>query len=187
MTIDPNPPEPYFLATGRVGFRVWAPDDLPLATQLWGDPRVTRFITATGQLTDEQIRERLDKELASFLAHGIQYWPLFAREGGTFLGCCGLRPYKIGAGVCELGFHLCSAFWGKGYATEAAGGAVAHAFDHFQLRALFAGHHPDNVASRRVLEKLGFRYTHDELCPPTGLQHPSYHLTCEMFEKLRRA
>jgi len=39
---------------------------------------------------------------------------------------------------------------------------------------LFAGHHPENHASRRILSKLGFRLTHEEFYPPTGLLHPSY-------------
>jgi hypothetical protein len=44
------------------------------------------------------------------------------------------------------------------------------------VRALFAGHNPANQASRELLARLGFRYTHDELYPPTGLMHPSYRL-----------
>src|SRR5437763_1346679 len=39
---------------------------------------------------------------------------------------------------------------------------------------LFAGHHPEHGASRAVLERLGFRFTHEEVYPPTGLRHPSY-------------
>ena len=42
---------------------------------------------------------------------------------------------------------------------------------------MFAGHHPDNQASRRLLTRLGLRYTHDERYPPTGRDHPSYLLT----------
>jgi RimJ/RimL family protein N-acetyltransferase len=42
--------------------------------------------------------------------------------------------------------------------------------------SLFAGHHPDNAASKHALERLGFRYTHHELYPPTGLEHPGYEL-----------
>jgi RimJ/RimL family protein N-acetyltransferase len=39
---------------------------------------------------------------------------------------------------------------------------------------VFAGHNPANTASRGLLARLGFRYTHDELYAPTGLRHPSY-------------
>jgi RimJ/RimL family protein N-acetyltransferase len=74
----------------------------------------------------------------------------------------------------ELGFHLRPEHWGKGLATEAARAAIAFAFDRLRSEELFAGHHPANAASARTLRKLGFRYSHDELYPPTGLRHPSY-------------
>ena len=74
----------------------------------------------------------------------------------------------------ELGFHVRSPLWRRGYATEAARAVIAFAFGDFGANALFAGHHPENATSRRLLERLGFRHTHDELYPPTGLPHPSY-------------
>jgi RimJ/RimL family protein N-acetyltransferase len=46
---------------------------------------------------------------------------------------------------------------------------------------IFAGHHPKNVASHRLIEQLGFQYTHHEYYPPTGLQHPSYILIKEQY------
>lgn len=90
------------------------------------------------------------------------------------MGCCGLRPFEPGA--FELGFHLRPAFWGRGLATEAARAAIAYAFPELDAALLIAGHHPQNQASRRVLEKLGFSYIGENLYPPTGLMHPSYEL-----------
>ena len=73
------------------------------------------------------------------------------------------------------------ACWGRGLATEGARAVMAHAFDELQTTALFAGHNPANDVSRRLLGKLGFRLTHEELYEPTGLQHPSYLLTAAEF------
>jgi RimJ/RimL family protein N-acetyltransferase len=75
----------------------------------------------------------------------------------------------------ELGFYLVPAAHGQGYAVEAATSVIAHAFT-LPIAGLFAGHHPDNTASRKTLVKLGFRYVSDELYPPTGLMHPGYEL-----------
>jgi ribosomal-protein-alanine N-acetyltransferase len=55
-----------------------------------------------------------------------------------------------------------------------------------EVTGLFAGHNPKNEASRHILAKLGFRYTHDELYEPTGLQHPCYLLTAEEYRELSR-
>jgi RimJ/RimL family protein N-acetyltransferase len=156
--------------TARLTFRWWREDDGELAQQLWGDPCVTARI---GRVDPGQ-RLRSERELGR--VHGVQYWPVF--HGEAFAGCCGLRPR---GDLFELGFHLCAAQWGKGLATEAARAVIAHAFDTLHARALFAGHHPENESSRRTLIKLGFRYTHDEPYSATGLSHPSYELTPQLF------
>ena len=59
---------------------------------------------------------------------------------------------------------------------------IAYVFDVLKASALFAGHNPINAASRGLLEKLGFEYTHDEFYAPTGLHHPSYRLTAEEYD-----
>ena len=87
-----------------------------------------------------------------------------------------LRPHDPPAPIYELGLHIRSLHWRRGFAAEAASAVIRHGFGRLQAAGLFAGHHPDNHASRRLLTKLGFRYTHDELYPPTGLLHPSYML-----------
>jgi len=167
-------PGQYFLVTGRLGFRCWREEDLDLALGLWGDVEVTKLIDARGQLTTNQVLERLNKEIVSVKAHGVQYWPIFLRATGEHVGCCGLRPYALTQGLYEIGFHIRAAHWRCGYAAEAARAVIDYAFGELRAQALFAGHNPQNEASRILLTKLGFQYTHDEYYPPTGLWHPSY-------------
>lgn len=168
-----------FLHTERLGFGTWAEGDLGLARRLWGDARVTALIG--GPFDESQVRERLAREIATQAELGVQYWPLFRLGDGAFVGCCGLRPVPGSPAFLELGFHLCPEHWGQGYATEAAGATIHHAFATLGVHTLIAGHHPANQASRRVLERLGFRMTHLELYPPTGLEHPTYELTAAEF------
>lgn len=176
-TCDPLP------TTARLRFRWWRRSDLELALGLWGDPRVTRLIDARSPLTVRQVETLLDDQMAFAREFGVQYWPLFLRESGEHVGCCGLRPYDEKAGVLEIGVQLRADHWRGGYATEAARAVIGLAFDRLGVRALFAGHNPDNVASRGLLAKLGFRYTHHERYAPTGLDHPSYLLRREDRER----
>jgi ribosomal-protein-alanine N-acetyltransferase len=104
----------------------------------------------------------------------VQYWPIFLLETGKHIGCCGLQPHKPAEGIYELGFQLRVEFWGCGFAREAAEAVVARAFTTLDIPALYAGHHPNNQASRGVLTHLGFHYTHDEFYPPTGQIEPCY-------------
>jgi RimJ/RimL family protein N-acetyltransferase len=173
----------YFLTTRRLGFRQWTADDLPLAIGLWGDPQVTRFIVAGGQLTEAQIRDRLSREIGTADTHNVQYWPAFLLDDGEHVACAGLRPYQLADRIYEFGIYLRPQYWGRGYATEAARAVIGHAFDKLGVSALFAGHHPGNDASRRLLTGLGFRFTHEQFYPPTGLMHPSYLLNPDEYRR----
>jgi RimJ/RimL family protein N-acetyltransferase len=166
----------YFLRSARLGFRVWGAEDLDLALGLWGDPLVTGLIDSRGKLSAEAVAERLQKEIATCAQHGVQYWPIFLLDTHEHIGCCGLRPYDPPARVYEFGVHIRSGHWGVGYAVESSRAVIDYAFGKLGVASLFAGHNPKNDASRRLLAKLGFRHTHDEFYPPTGLMHPSYSL-----------
>ncbi|MCF7616684.1 GNAT family N-acetyltransferase [Bacillus sonorensis] len=166
----------YFLQTERLGFSLWAKADLHLAKALWGNADVTRYISADGKWTEKEVKDRLLKEIAQYQNHGVQYCPIFEAKQNVFIGCCGLRPYDLENGVYEFGCHLVRSMWGKGYASEAAMAMIDYACKDIKANKLFAGHHPQNSASRKLLERLGFQYTHDEYYPPTGLHHPSYEL-----------
>lgn len=186
-----------FMETERLAFSVWTKEDTALVELLWGDEAVTRYISASGRFAREEIAARLQTECRNLRETGVQYWPLFKKPTGEFLGCCGLRPYHKETGIYELGVHLKPDAWHQGYAAEAARKVMETAMEgqipdlrsrtnsaplasESSLRflppaaALFAGHNPNNTASAGLLKKLGFQYTHDEYYAPTGLMHPSY-------------
>jgi [ribosomal protein S5]-alanine N-acetyltransferase len=164
----------YFLKTGRLGFSKWQASDLNLAFSLWGDPQVTRMICASGKFTDQEVIDRLHREIKNDDLYGVQYWPIFSLETNQLIGCCGLRPCDLDEGIYELGFHLKPSYWGQHYASEAAQAVLQYAFETLKVKTVLAGHHPQNAASKKVLERSGFIYSHDEFYPPTGLYHPSY-------------
>jgi ribosomal-protein-alanine N-acetyltransferase len=166
---------PYFLKSARLGFSHWTAEDLPQASALWGNPQVTRFFG--GPFSQEKIKERLAHEIALMNTHSVQYWPIFLLASGAHVGCAGLQPYKLDEKIYELGVHLLPPYWGQGFAVEASKAIIALAFESLGARSLFAGHHPENNASRSVLKKLGFEYMGEVFYPPTGLMEPAYLLT----------
>lgn len=165
----PHPPP-----TEHLRFERWTDDDAGLARSLWGNPAVTEKISARGVLGPEEVDARLAAEQAEQVRHGVQYWPLFLRSG-MFLGAAGLHARRDG--VDELGVHLLPEAWGRGLAAEACRAVIRFAFEERGCDALFAGHHPDNAPSQRLLQRLGFTWTHDEYFPPTRALHPSYRLS----------
>lgn len=163
-------PVDYFLKSLRLGFRPWTSDDLPLALALWADPAVSAWLS--GPLAAPAIQERLAHEIRQGEQFGIQYWPIFLLASDEHVGCAGLRPKA--ENLLELGYYLKPAFWGSGLATEAAASVAEYAFTTLAVEALFAGHHPANAASQRVLEKLGFEHAGEEFYEPSGVIEPTY-------------
>jgi [ribosomal protein S5]-alanine N-acetyltransferase len=88
---------------------------------------------------------------------GYGPWTVREKQSGRIIGFGGLYddPFEPSWGV-EVGYHFAPAAWGRGYATELTRCCLALAAGSFGLSQVRAFVHPDNVASRRVLEKAGF-------------------------------
>jgi ribosomal-protein-alanine N-acetyltransferase len=80
---------------------------------------------------------------------GIERWQPAPGYGG--------KQRELAAGEAELGYWIGRPYWGRGYATEAGGALLAFAFRHLGLERIIVSAMLDNPASRRVIEKLGFR------------------------------
>src|SRR4051812_31068419 len=111
---------------------------------------------ATGPLPDLGMTSRL---LHDYMTHqrawGYSFWAVVERASGTLIGDAGL--YRTPLGEVELGYTLGQAWWGRGYATEAAGAWLEAAFSRLGISEVVALAEPANAASLRVLEKLGMR------------------------------
>lgn len=94
-------------------------------------------------------------------------WAAHVRPDGTFAGWFCLRRNDDGAAA--LGYRLRRDVWGRGLATEGSLALVELAFTKLGVRRVMAGTYEHNVASRRVMEKVGMRHvrssrpTKDEL------------------------
>ena len=104
------------IETDRLFFSTWEENDVKDAYELWGDSEVTKLITASGKMNEEEIKNRLKKEIENYEKYGIQYFPLYLKENEVFVGCCGLRPYNIEKNILEMGIHIKKEYWGKGIA-----------------------------------------------------------------------
>src|SRR6266849_3876618 len=78
--------DPYFLRSKSLGCRRWREQDLSLAIGLWGDPDVMRLIDARPMLSDEDVKQLLEKQIATEREFGIQYWPMFLIGDGDPVG-----------------------------------------------------------------------------------------------------
>jgi [ribosomal protein S5]-alanine N-acetyltransferase len=112
-----------------------------------GDRGITDLQAASAYIQDGQLR--------SYRENGFGLWRVCSRDSGQALGLCGLVR-RAGLVVPDVGYAFLEGVWGQGLAQEAAAATVAYARDRLGLSSLAAIAKPDNKASLRVLEKVGF-------------------------------
>lgn len=118
--------------------------------------------TLGGVRSDEVTRRFLDEKLAHWKAHGHGVWMFRAQEDGRFIGRGLLEYIHVGGNrELEIGYSVIAPEWRNGYATEMAYAIVAIAYSLPHVDEIVCFTWPDNVASRRVMEKAGFRYERD--------------------------
>ena len=133
------------LLTERLLLRPLVDADAVALLPIWSDPANERFIGATPPQTLDDLR--------AWIRKGIP-WGVWERASDELVGDCGL--FVNDDGELELAYGFRRDRWGRGYATEAGAAALRAAFEHAGARRVVADVDPAHVASRRVLEKLGF-------------------------------
>ena len=150
---------PPTLETPRLLLRPLAPGDLPDLIRLDSDPEVMRYVgSPAGVRSPAEIEERARtriRETGEGAHDPLGFWRIEGRPDGDFLGLAALIRMPDGEDV-EVAYRLVRSAWGRGIATEAAGALVRHGLGALGLPRLVAVTYPDNHASQRVLDKLGF-------------------------------
>ena len=139
----------------RLRLRRLRPSDERDLIALDSDPDVMRYVgSPAGPRSADEIAKRLRLWIAEH-HDPLGFWVAESRLDGGFLGLCALIPMPTGGDV-ELAYRLARSSWGQGFATEVARALVEYAFAVVGLPQVVAVTYPDNRASQRVLEKVGF-------------------------------
>jgi RimJ/RimL family protein N-acetyltransferase len=151
------------LETERLRLRAWRDEDLDAFATMNADPRVMEFFPNV--CSRDQSQAGLERIGAHFAAHGFGLWPVERRSDGSFVGMAGLALPSFTARFTpcvEVGWRLLAAYWGHGYATEAAGAALGFGFERLGLREIVSFTTVNNHRSRRVMDRLGMVRSPDD-------------------------
>ena len=145
------------LETERLLLRAPVLADVPDIARIVGDWEVARFTANVPHPYAAADAERWIAEIREGRAAGTQYsFACQRRDDGAFVGTVGLRMRRDeNAGM--LGYLLGRAYWGNGYATEAVGRILRYGFDQLGLGTVRGNSVPENIASARVMERVGMR------------------------------
>lgn len=170
------------IETDRLMMRPFTMDEVEHLHRLWIDPGVRKFLWDDQVITRETAIAIVENSLESFATHGFGFWVICFKDDPALAGFVGLRHFtEDGAerSEVELLYGVAAKHWGKGIAPEAARGALRYGFEEINLARIYAGADPPNVASFRVIEKLGMKFARKILV--NGLEAIYYCLNREDF------
>lgn len=143
------------LETRRLELRRLTLDDAQLMLAVWNDPAFLRYVGDRGIRTLAAARAALlDGALKLYAEHGFGPYRMSRKADGVDVGICGLFR-RDGLPDTDIGFSTLPQYCGQGFGYEAARAVIEHARVDAQLERLTALVTPDNVASIRLIEKLG--------------------------------
>jgi ribosomal-protein-alanine N-acetyltransferase len=153
--------------TPRLILRRLTEADAPLVLSLNSDPEVLKYLHEP-QLKDEaHAAEIIRTIILPQYENNLGRWAMHTKEKNEFIGWCGLKNMPE-LGEIDLGYRLKPTAWGKKYATEAAAHTIIYGFDKLGLEVITGRAHIENIASLKVLEKIGMTFIREEVvddCP----------------------
>jgi RimJ/RimL family protein N-acetyltransferase len=146
-------------------------------------PDTMRNWAATGPFTREMAVQNFAASLSRLRQHGFGKRWVVVKEDGAGIGFTDTKYFgqscdDVSPDEVEIGWMLTPSAWGQGYGTEAGRAVRDEAFERLELESIVAVHHPENSASRRVMEKLGMVFERDVVAR-NGWPYRLYRLTRE--------
>jgi RimJ/RimL family protein N-acetyltransferase len=150
------------LRTSRLLLRPWCDEDVFACRELDADPAVMEYLLPRADWA-ARVRAHWDE-------HGFGQWVVEIPGEAGFIGVVGLSTISYAAHFApavEIAWRLARAYWGRGYATEAARATLDYGFEKRDLPEIVATTVPANWRSRRVMERLGMTRA-----PEDDFDHP---------------
>lgn len=143
------------LETERLILRKWTIADTNALFEIMRDAKVARFIGDGEPFTVEKANDFLAWAEDFERANGFCRWKVIEKSTNEVVGSCGFGRIKESEEI-ELGYLFAQKAWGKGYATEIAEACAGYGFKKLGFREIIALTDAENIASQKVLEKIGF-------------------------------
>lgn len=143
------------IETDRLHLRRFTIDDLDELALIFSDPLVLKYLSPNRAATREETKTALLSMMKHWQRHGYGRWAVVSQATNKLIGYGGLRCFD---GTPELVYLLSRDYWGCGLATEIARGCLEYGFIRRRFERIVALTRPDNLASRRVMEKLGMSF-----------------------------
>lgn len=164
--------EDVVLDGGRIELRPLLARDAEDMFAFVSDPEVTHYLPWEPAISVDSVRPFLIEQMGRRRRGESVGFSIFWKENGKMIGSTDLMDLKVNKGQAELGYLLARPYWGIGLMTEAARLTIDFGFRCLKLKTIIAWADEENLASRRVMEKLGMTQCGDERRVVKGVVRP---------------
>lgn len=147
------------IETHRLRLRRFTLADLEELALIFSDPLVVKYLAPGRPATREETEQALLSVIRHWERHSYGRWAVVERATNKLIGYGGLRCFD---GTPELVYLLTRPYWNRGLATEIARACLEDGFMRHKFERIVAVTQPNNLASRRVMEKVGLSYVRDD-------------------------
>ncbi len=145
------------IETARLKIRPFTANDLDrYHQQVYSDPDVTRYLPGGRPRSRPETADVITYFMEHEKLNGFSISAVLDKTTDLLFGHCGLHQFKNGD--VEIGYSFAKARWGQGYATEAARAMLRYGFETLGFDEIIALAMPPNLASQRVMQKLGMTH-----------------------------
>lgn len=161
------------MRTARLTLRPLQPEDAVILHRIYQTEGVLRYFPNPNPPALEKVLRFVIEQEHHWEKYGYGNWGILPNDQSEIIGWAGLQ-FLLELDETEVGYLMDKPYWGKGYATEAARLSLQFGFNHFALPRMVGLVHPENIASRRVLEKCGMTY--EKTIPIWGINLMKYYI-----------
>ncbi len=144
------------LETERLIHKPFDESDLDDLVKMRSDPDVARYLGGEKAMDRDWNKSRLEFYISCYPKYGFGMHKIYWKQTDELIGWCGLQTL-LGSDEIEVGYGLIKSFWRRGIGFEAAGAWLRFGFEEKRLERIVAVASPQNMGSRRILEKLGMQ------------------------------
>jgi len=146
------------LTTERLILRLFTMNDIEDLFAITNETDIFRYFPTKTGWTIEKTERSIFHQIQHWDKYGYGQMAVTLTDSGQLMGWCGLE-FLPETNETEVGYLLSKAFWGKGYATEAAKESVKFGVENVGLKEIIGLTDPENIASQKVLQKCGMTFT----------------------------
>ena len=151
------------LKTERLILREMLFSDAEALFEMDSNPKVHQYLWNKPLKNSSEVRPYIESVKNQYLENNIGRFVVVLKETNELIGWAGLK-YNIEmvnnkVDFYDIGYRLNEKFWGKGYASEASFAWLNYGFNVMKIKVMEAAAHTENIASNRILQKIGLKMT----------------------------